>query len=179
MTKKVYFANGLFNNAQLKYNEYLVSRLRKNILDDGTIYLPQENMAINDKDSYADSLMIFNGDNEHLDNSDLVIAILDGDTIDDGVACEIGRASALGIPILALYSDTRQQGSRNKDKLEALKLVGENQFPYLNLYVSGAIKSNGNIVTHEEDLITLTVNFLTTGDFKTAERLEPEQLTLF
>ena len=39
-----------------------------------------------------------------------MIALLDGLTIDAGVASEIGVAYAKGIPVIGLYTDTRQQG---------------------------------------------------------------------
>lgn len=38
--------------------------------------------------------------------SDLMIALLDGLTIDAGVASEIGVAYAKGIPVIGLYTDT-------------------------------------------------------------------------
>lgn len=153
--KNIYFANGLFNESQLAFNENLASKVRS-ILNGGVeLYLPQENMSINNKDDFADSVTIFNADNTYLDKSDLMIAVLDGDTIDDGVACEIGRASALGIPIIGIYTDTRQgnEYSINEDKVRALSQTGESQFPYINLYVIGAIKSNGIVVRSSNELI--------------------------
>ena len=41
-----------------------------------------------------------------------MIALLDGLTIDPGVASEIGVALPKEIPVLGLYTDSRQQGSR-------------------------------------------------------------------
>lgn len=150
---KVYFASPLFNDMELMFNEVTVSKLRaeNSNLD---IYLPQENMAINDKSLYADSQMIADGDNEQLLNSDILIAVLDGVSIDVGVATEVGIAYAKGIKIYGLYTDTRQGSTATDDKISALKNeVAENQFHYANLFTIGCIKNNGLICTSVEQLI--------------------------
>lgn len=149
---KIYFANALFSEADFAFNAQLVAKLRKS---DATldIYLPQENASINDKNAYADSKMIAQADTEKVLAADLMIAILDGPTIDVGVATEIGVAYAKHIPILGLYTDSRQLGATNQQKLAALQSVAENQFHYLNLYTIGLIKLNGEVFTNSEDLI--------------------------
>ena len=57
-----------------------------------------------------------------------------------------------GIPVLALYTDTRQQGGRHPEKINALNEIGENQFHYLNLYTVGLVKLNGAVVSTVEAL---------------------------
>ena len=100
---KIYFAGPLFSQADLRYNAYLVEQIRQ--LDKTIdLYLPQENAAINDKSAYADSKMIALADTENVLASDLLVALLDGPTIDAGVASEIGVAYAKGIPVVALYT---------------------------------------------------------------------------
>ena len=150
---KIYFANALFSQADINYNAQLAAQIR-NLSPQIDLYLPQENNDINDKQAYADSKMIAQADTEKLLASDLVIAILDGNTIDNGVASEIGVAYAQKIPIIGLYTDTRQQGASNQQKLAALNQVAENQFHYVNLYTTGLIKLNGTIVNNEADLLT-------------------------
>ncbi|GKQ43110.1 nucleoside 2-deoxyribosyltransferase [Companilactobacillus sp. RD055328] len=150
---KIYFANGLFSQADFNYNAQLAATIRKEI-PNIKIYVPQENLGINDKNAYADSKMIAQADTEELLSSDLVIAVLDGITIDAGVASEIGVAYAKDIPIIGMYTDSRQQGASNDKKLSALSEIAENQFHYLNLYTTGLIKLNGNIVNNETDLIS-------------------------
>ena len=150
---KIYFANALFSQADINYNAQLAAQIR-NLSPQIDLYLPQENNDINDKQAYADSKMIAQADTEKLLVSDLVIAILDGNTIDNGVASEIGVAYAQKIPIIGLYTDTRQQGAGNQQKLDALSQVAENQFHYVNLYTTGLIKLNGTIVNNEADLLT-------------------------
>ena len=150
---KIYFANALFSQADINYNDQLAAQIR-NLSPQIELYLPQENNDINDKQAYADSKMIAQADTAKLLASDLVIAILDGNTIDNGVASEIGVAYAQKIPIIGLYTDTRQQGAGNQQKLDALSQVAENQFHYVNLYTTGLIKLNGTIVNNEADLLT-------------------------
>ncbi|MCG3448286.1 nucleoside 2-deoxyribosyltransferase [Enterococcus durans] len=148
----IYFAAPLFAKSDLLYNAMLVKKIRA-VSEDLTVYLPQENEAINDKTAYADSKMIALADTEKVLESDLMIALLDGLAIDAGVASEIGVAYAKGIPVIGLYTDSRQQGGSHPKKLEALQQVAENQFHYLNLYTVGLIKLNGSIVSDETELL--------------------------
>lgn len=148
----IYFAAPLFAKSDLLYNAMLVKKIRA-VSEDLTVYLPQENEAINDKTAYADSKMIALADTEKVLESDLMIALLDGLTIDAGVASEIGVAYAKGIPVIGLYTDSRQQGGSHPKKLDALQQVAENQFHYLNLYTVGLIKLNGSIVSDETELL--------------------------
>lgn len=156
---KIYYANALFSQAEINYNAQLAAKIRQldPMID---LYLPQENDAINDKQAYADSKMIAQADTEKLLQSDLIIAILDGLSIDTGVASEVGVAYAKNIPIIGLYTDTRQQGSSNRKKLQALSEIAENQFHYVNLYTTGLIKLNGTIVSNEQDLLTAVSEYL-------------------
>lgn len=159
---KVYFAAPMFAKSELIYNSYLVEKIRRKY-PELSIYIPQENDAINDKTAYADSKMIALADTKKVEESQLIIALLDGITIDNGVASEIGVAYANGIPVLGLYTDSRQQGADNQQKLDALSAVAENQFHYLNLYTVGLIKLNGQVYTSEEALLTGVNQFLTQG----------------
>lgn len=149
---KVYLANGLFSLADYNLNQLIASNLRESVkgID---LFVPQE-ADINDKNAYADSQKIFDLDFQNVESSDLMIAVIDGVEIDSGVACEIGIAKALNIPIIGLYTDVRQLGTSNQLKIDALKADSiENQFMYRNLFVVGAIKSNGIIVNNLDDLI--------------------------
>lgn len=152
MTKKGYYAAPLFSHMELEYNSRMVERIRSSYpqLD---LYVPQENGAINDKSAYADSVTIAKHDTDALLASNIMIAILDGQTMDVGVATEIGVAFQAGIPVVALFSDSRQQGATNSKKLAALQEVAESQFPYVNLYTIGLIKTNGVVVNTPEALI--------------------------
>lgn len=151
---KLYFAGPMFAEADLRYNDYLVKKIRE-LNPSLEVYLPQENGAINDKTAYANSKMIALADTEKVLESDLLVAVLDGITIDAGVASEIGVAYAKNIPMIGFYTDTRQQGADNQKKLSALGDTAENQFHYLNLYTVGLVKLNGSVVTHERDFLSL------------------------
>lgn len=150
--KKIYFASPLFSEMELAYNQNVVERIREQY-PKVKVFLPQEQGDINDKEAYANSKMIALADTNAILDSNLLIAILDGLVIDPGVASEIGVAYQAGIPILGLYSDTRQQGATNKDKLTALQELAESQFSYINLYTVGLIKLNGEILASSSELI--------------------------
>lgn len=149
--KKIYFASPLFSEMEQRYNSYVTELIRENL--DVTVYLPQEQADINDKNSYANSTLIAKVDTDHLLSSDLVIAVLDGAIIDVGVASEIGVAYQAGIPVIGLYTDVRQQGATNQEKISALQEIAESQFSYVNLYTVGLIKLNGKIVNNTTDLL--------------------------
>lgn len=156
---KIYFAAPLFAQSDLRYNAYLAEKIRA--LDPALdLYVPQENAAINDKQAYADSKMIAQADTNEVLASELMIALLDGLVIDPGVASEIGVAYAKNIPVIALYTDSRQQGSDNAQKITALQTPAENQFHYLNLYTVGLVKLNGTVTTNENELLAALSRFV-------------------
>lgn len=152
---KVYYGAGLFNEMELTYNKMLAEKIRTNdyLKDKIDMYVPQENEAINDKSGYADSLMIAKGDTDMLKETDILIAIMDGQIMDVGLASEIGVAYAMGKSIIGLYSDTRQGTYGNTKKIEALEEIAESQFSYINLYTVGLVKSRGVIVNTSDKLV--------------------------
>ncbi|CAI6330139.1 nucleoside 2-deoxyribosyltransferase [Bacillus subtilis] len=151
---KLYLANGLFGIADRNFNDTLAAKIREEI-PELEVYLPQENVVVNDKKASATSTQIANADTEHLLSSDILIAVLDGVEIDSGVAAEIGVFSTTGRPILGLYTDVRQLGNDNAKKvLTLVDDITENQFQYRNLYVIGLIKkTNGGIFSTVDDLV--------------------------
>lgn len=160
---KGYLANGLFGLGDRMVNSHIAEELRGlfkvNQLD-VDLYLPQENLAINDKNTYADSIMIAEGDDAYLNETDFVIAVLDGVEIDSGVACEVGVAATLGKKVFGLLTDNRQQGTSNQEKINALvKDPTENQFVYRNLYVIGKIKKSGGVYADIDSLNQAILNF--------------------
>ena len=151
---KAYLANGLFGMGDRLLNSLIASEIRKEIKEID-LYVPQENDAINDKSSYADSITIAKADMDKLRESEFLIAVIDGVEIDSGVAAEIGAFYMMDKPIFALYTDVRQQGRDNNKKVEALiNDSTENQFIYRNLFVIGLIKQReGNIYSTVEELV--------------------------
>lgn len=156
---KAYLANGLFSLGDRLVNEQLAVAIR-DAISSIELYVPQENDAINDKTAYADSLTIAQADLEMLQKSDVLVAVLDGVEIDSGVAAEIGAFAMLNRPIIGVFTDVRQQGRDNMQKIEALVRDGiENQFVYRNLFVVGLIKRNGIITTSIEEAVKAIQKF--------------------
>lgn len=158
--KKIYFANGLFSEADLQYNKTVVSKIRELGFD---VYLPQENDSINDKTKCADSIAIYNGDTEKLIWADILIAVLDGQSVDAGVASEIGWIAGYNEThdekktIIGLLTDTRDgRKSYLPAKNELLRdSIGECQYQYVNLYTVGAVKKYGTLVGSSSELLDL------------------------
>lgn len=159
MSKNVYFASPLFNEMELQFNAQLAQRIRERY-PEINLFLPQEQSEINDKSNYADSKLIAQVDTDAVLTSQLLIAVLDGLVVDPGVASEIGVAYQAGIPIIGLYSDTRQIGADNPEKIKALHTIAESQFSYINLYTVGLVKLRGEIVGSSADLIESIEKYL-------------------
>ena len=149
----IYFGAPLFSESELMYNEFVVKQIREKFGDSVAVYLPQENEAINDKSGYADSVMIADGDTAYLEEADVLVAVIDGQTVDVGLATEIGIFYNTNRPIIAIYSDSRQGTFGNEDKIKALDEIAESQFSYVNLYTVGIIKKRGHIVRGYEEML--------------------------
>ncbi len=149
---KLYFANDLFNDATLYYNEIVVREIEE-AFPNLNVYLPQRNEVINDKTAYANSKMIADADLEELYDSDILIAVLDSD--DSGVALEVGAFEHTKKPIIGIYTDTRRVAFGNEQKKDALDDLGENQVSYTNLMVVGVIKNNGYLVDSHREAIAI------------------------
>lgn len=104
---KVYLAAPLFSEAERNYNVKIAKELSRYGM---VVHLPQD---CGDSVSSRDESMqdqIFKKNIEALDNSDLVIAIIDGADADSGTSWEIGYAYAKGKKIIALRTDFRKVG---------------------------------------------------------------------
>lgn len=153
MTLKIYFGAPLFNEMEQMYNAHVVKQIREKYGDKVDIYLPQENDSINDKSGFADSLAITQGDNDYLEEADLLIAMLDGVTPDSGLSAELGYFYSMNRPILGLYTDVRQGTHGNQEKIEALDDLAESQFSYINLYTVGLVKIRGEMLNSSKPLV--------------------------
>lgn len=108
--KTIYLAAPLFSEAEQEFNR----KLRDQIVERGfSVFLPQEDsndttdMRHDEKQSY-----IFNKNFKAIDNSNLIVAILDGGSdVDSGTAWELGYAFANNKTVLALKTDFRTLGS--------------------------------------------------------------------
>ncbi|MFZ3382829.1 MAG: nucleoside 2-deoxyribosyltransferase [Candidatus Methanoperedens sp.] len=104
--KTVYLAAPLFSEAECDFNR----KLRDELINAGfKVFLPQED-SNNVKDMLDRQKIIFNKNLKGIENSDILVAVIDGADIDSGTAWEIGFAFAKGKPVLGLRSDFRTLG---------------------------------------------------------------------
>lgn len=159
---KIYLAGGVFFYGDYLRNIEWANKIRE-AFPDVDLYSPVENTEINGvegKKKFAGSQEIANGDNIRLDNTDVLIACIDGDVLPSGTCAEIGKfhekiARGDNKYIIGICTDTRQcynTHSDAKDKGGAASL-GEQQYSYQNLYVTGLIKQAGVLVYSIEEVI--------------------------
>ncbi|ETA68617.1 nucleoside 2-deoxyribosyltransferase [Methanolobus tindarius DSM 2278] len=107
--KQIYLAGPLFSQAERDFNVLLRDRL----VEMGfSVFLPQEDGNDTESSRMEDRQKnIFDNDVSGIDNSDIVLAVLDGGSdVDSGTAWEMGYAYAKGIPVLGLKTDFRTFG---------------------------------------------------------------------
>lgn len=160
----IYLAGPIFNERDRMYLDYLYDRIQP-IFPDAAIYVPHRNKAINDKTKSATSYDIFWGDYDRLKETDLLIAVISGDTPPIGTSCEIGIFTQMieqnpNKKLVALYDDCREGYICCQDKKVAAEKMaavqnepGENQLSYVNIFLTGAIKTHGKLVCTSEELI--------------------------
>ena len=90
---QVYLAGSMFCEADRMYNALLAEKIRERVGEHIDLYVPQENLSINDKTKCANSHDIFWGDYNRLQNTDIFIARIDGDIPPSGTSAEIGIMS--------------------------------------------------------------------------------------
>ena len=158
----VYLAGPIFTERDRMYLDYLHEHL-VSILPEGTsIYVPHRNKSINDKTSYD----VYWGDYNRLKETDLLIAVVSGDMPPIGTTCEIGIFTQMidadpHKKLFCLYDDCREgymtcQGDVGQQKLAAMqKEPGENQMSYINIFLTGAIKTHGKLACTSEELFKM------------------------
>ncbi|WP_407281662.1 nucleoside 2-deoxyribosyltransferase [Methanolobus sp. WCC1] len=107
--KQIYLAGPLFSQAERDFNVLLRDRL---VEMEFSVFLPQEDGNDTESSRMEDRQKnIFDNDVSGIDNSDIVLAVLDGGSdVDSGTAWEMGYAYAKGIPVLGLKTDFRTFG---------------------------------------------------------------------
>lgn len=158
---KIYLAGPIFTYGDLLRNTEWSKKIREQI-PNVDLYNPLEAAfnGIEGKKKFGDSQVIANGDNERLNNTDILIACIDGDVLPSGTSAEIGKfhekiARGDHKYIVGICTDNRQcflTHSKEKDEGGCASL-GEQQYSYQNLYVTGLIKQGGILVTNIEDAI--------------------------
>lgn len=159
---KIYLAGPIFTYGDLLRNTEWAGKVREAI-PGVDLYSPVENTDINGvegKKKFAGSQEIANADNARLDRTDILIACIDGDVLPSGTCAEIGKfhekiARGDHKYIVGICTDNRQCAlthSEAKDFGGAASL-GEQQYSYQNLYVTGLIKQGGILVSNIDDAI--------------------------
>ena len=159
---KAYLAGGIFCYGDLLRNTEWAAKIR-NAFPKLELYSPVENTDINGvegKKKFAGSKEIAKADNKRLDETDILIACIDGDVLPAGTCAEIGKfhekiARGDSKFIVGICTDNRQCAlthSEAKDNGGAASL-GEQQYSYQNLYVTGLIKEYGVLVSNIDDAI--------------------------
>lgn len=157
-----YLAGSIFYYGDLLRNTEWAGKLRK-AFPDLDLYSPVENTDINGvegKKKFAGSQLVANGDNQRLDNTDVLIACIDGDVLPSGTCAEIGKfhekwARGEHKLIVGICTDNRQcflTHSEAKD-IGGMESLGEQQYSYQNIYVTGLIKQAGVLVSNIDEAI--------------------------
>lgn len=159
---KAYLAGPIFTYGDLLRNTEWAAKIRT-AFPGIDLYSPVENTDINGvegKKKFAGSQDIARADNERLDKTSVLIACIDGDVLPSGTCAEIGKFHekiARGDKkfIVGICTDNRQcylTHSEAKDN-GGMASLGEQQYSYQNLYVTGLIKEYGVLVSNIEDAI--------------------------
>ena len=107
--KKIYLAAPMFSYAELSFNEMLASTLEQN---DFEVFLPQRSgykmvELMTEMSPLEARRKIFSKDISAVQESDIIIIVLDGRTIDEGACIELGFGYALGKKCFGLKTDPR------------------------------------------------------------------------
>ncbi|KPV61667.1 MAG: Nucleoside 2-deoxyribosyltransferase [Candidatus Bathyarchaeota archaeon BA2] len=100
---KVFLAAPLFSEAERDFNSKVAKRLRDKGFE---VWLAQDFPFIHEGTS-KEKKKIYEEDISALKACDVVVAVLDGVTVDSGVAFEMGYAIAIGKPVMGLKTDHR------------------------------------------------------------------------
>jgi nucleoside 2-deoxyribosyltransferase len=140
---RIYVAGALFSEAERGWLDGLAARLRDEGFD---CFVPHEQFSELKELTPAE---VFRVDAQGIRDANVLLAWLDGPSIDDGTACEIGmfaELAASGDPryrgIVGLVTDLRLQRRRGN-------AVGDG----LNLFVAGAIEAHGRICWSVDEAI--------------------------
>jgi hypothetical protein len=139
---RIYFAGPLFTPYERRFIDECAATLRADGFD---VFVPHEHELATGADITA--AWVFAKDRPGVESANAMLALLDGPSVDDGTACEVGMFHALmqhdpsKKGIVGLLTDLR--GARGES-------VG------LNLFVQGVIEDAGRIVgSLDEALETL------------------------
>ena len=159
---KIYLAGGIFCLGDKFRNDDFFEKLTE-AFPTADIYDPLQNTDINGvegKKKFADSQMIANADCARLDNTDILVACIDGDVLPSGTCSEIGimrEKIRRGDHkyVIGICTDNRQCHLTHSEAKDAggASALGEQQYSYQNIFVTGIIKQSGILVSSIDDAI--------------------------
>ena len=134
---RIYLAASIFTPYERAFLDDCAERLRAEGFD---VFVPHEEKGLVGVDVTAEA--VFAADAGGVEWADAVLAILDGPSVDDGTACEIG-----------LFHGLRQRDPERKGVVGLLTdLRGERRGDFaINLFVRGCIDASGGAVVDSLD----------------------------
>jgi len=105
---RVYLAAPLFSEAERAYNVALADLLRQHAFE---VYVPQDAGDDTPSRDMPEHARIYEKNKKALEDTDMVVAIIDGADADSGTAWEMGYAVAQAKPVVALRTDFRRVGT--------------------------------------------------------------------
>jgi nucleoside 2-deoxyribosyltransferase len=139
---QVYLAGSIFTPYERAFLDDCAARLRADGFD---VFVPHEQKDLVGVDVTAEA--VFAADAGGVVDSDAVLAVLDGPSVDDGTACEIG-----------LFYGLKQRDPERKGVVGLLTdLRGERRGDFaVNLFVRGCIDaSDGAVVGSLDDALAI------------------------
>lgn len=138
--KRIYLASPLFTISEQFWNEIVAEQLRAAGFE---VFNPQSDNTANDKDNpnvEVSAKSIYEGDFKEIEKADIIVANIDGLSIDSGLTAEVGVFSMMMkqnpekyLGIVTYRSDIRRNGE------------GDQRF-YFNQYVVGLLNECGPTV---------------------------------
>ena len=133
----IYLAGSIFTPYERAFLDECATRLRAEGFD---VFVPHERKDLVGVDVTAEA--VFAADAGGVVDADAVLAVLDGPSVDDGTACEIG-----------LFYGLKQRDPERKGVVGLLTdLRGERRGEFaINLFVRGCIDASGGAVVDSLD----------------------------
>ena len=114
MVHKIYLSGPLFSRGEIAWGER-VKRFLEDRLDGVRIIWPHEIVPSSSK-----SAEIFSANLHALNECDIMVALLDGSSVDDGTAWEMGYFFMQGKKILGIRTDFRRAGETDNSRVNLM-----------------------------------------------------------
>lgn len=142
MTKKIYFAGGLFDHKELAGNMLLAKKIKQLSAGRYQVMLPQDFES-----AQTDATSVRNNDYKLLMACDLIVANFDGVELDSGTVAEFCCAKMLDLPAVLFRTDFRN-GVERPGAVVPWNLMISAYPRTVNLIINGM----DELVRHDRDL---------------------------